>query len=108
MRDKLPPAVLEPQKMGFDIPAHEWLRGLCVQCLLIHLTSGLAEYPNLFRADEVKRLLTEHIERRINVGYHLWGLMILFLWMKRWRIQQSTWRSTRQQLQLPEGIAIST
>ena len=28
-----------------------------------------------------------HMERRANLGYHLWGLMLLFLWMRRWRIQ---------------------
>ena len=22
-----------------------------------------------------------------NYGYHLWGLLILFLWMKRWNVQ---------------------
>ena len=27
MKDKLPPAVLDRAKIGFDIPAHEWLRG---------------------------------------------------------------------------------
>ena len=27
MKDKLPPAVLQRKKIGFDIPAHEWLRG---------------------------------------------------------------------------------
>ncbi len=107
MRDKLPQAVLTRKKVGFDIPAHEWLRGVLHPMLVDTLNTGLAEYPSLFRADEVNRLLTEHQERRINVGYHLWGLMILFQWMKRWRIQQSTWSSTRQQLQ-PEGIAIST
>jgi len=27
MKDKLPPAILRRSKTGFDIPAHEWLRG---------------------------------------------------------------------------------
>ena len=27
MKGKLPPAILQRKKMGFDIPAHEWLRG---------------------------------------------------------------------------------
>ncbi|MFZ0706269.1 MAG: asparagine synthase (glutamine-hydrolyzing) [Candidatus Korobacteraceae bacterium] len=107
MRDKLPQAVLTRKKMGFDIPAHDWFRGILRPTLVDTLNTGLAEYPNLFRADEVNRLLRAHEQRRINVGYHLWGLMILFQWMKRWRIQQSTWTSTRQQLQQPEGIAIS-
>ena len=39
------------------------------------------------------------MERRINVGYHLWGLMILFLWMKRWRIQQSATATSTPELQ---------
>lgn len=108
MRGKLPQAVLTRSKMGFDIPAHEWLRGILRPMLVDTLNTGLTEYPNLFRTDEVNRLLKEHTERRINVGYHLWGLMILFQWMKRWRIQQSTWTSTRQQQLQPEGIAIST
>jgi asparagine synthase (glutamine-hydrolysing) len=107
MRGILPQAVLTRSKMGFDIPAHDWFRGILRPMLVDTLNTGLADYPNLFRADEVNRLLREHTERRINVGYHLWGLTILFQWMKRWRIQQSTWTSTRQELQ-PEGIAIST
>jgi len=35
----------------------------------------------------VRRLLDDHLERRANVGYHLWGLLTLFLWMKRWNIE---------------------
>jgi asparagine synthase (glutamine-hydrolysing) len=27
------------------------------------------------------------MERRINVGYHLGGLLTLFLWMKRWKVE---------------------
>jgi asparagine synthase (glutamine-hydrolysing) len=28
-----------------------------------------------------------HLERRANLGYHLWGLLVLFLWMKRWKVE---------------------
>src|SRR5215813_8569109 len=73
MRNKLPEAVLTRSKVGFDIPAHEWLRGILRPMLVDTLTTGLAEYPSLFRTDEVNRLLSEHMQRRINVGYHLWG-----------------------------------
>jgi asparagine synthase (glutamine-hydrolysing) len=108
MRTRLPKAVLTRPKMGFDIPAHDWFRTILRPMLLDTLKTGLAEYPGLFRAEEIDRLVTGHMERRINVGYHLWGLMILFQWMKKWRIQQSTWlTSTPKQLQ-PEGITIST
>jgi asparagine synthase (glutamine-hydrolysing) len=35
----------------------------------------------------VQSLIRDHMERRINVGYHLWGLLTLFLWMKRWKVE---------------------
>ncbi|MGA2267718.1 MAG: hypothetical protein ABSH44_04525 [Bryobacteraceae bacterium] len=27
------------------------------------------------------------MERRIHAGFHLWGLLTLFLWMKRWKVE---------------------
>jgi len=40
----------------------------------------------MFRHVAIQACMQKHLSRRANVGYHLWGLMILFLWMKRWRI----------------------
>jgi asparagine synthase (glutamine-hydrolysing) len=87
MRSKLPAAILHREKIGFDIPAHEWLRGPLCSLLRDALTGGLAAYPDLFRASVIERLLQRHLEKKVNAGYHLWGLLILFLWMKRWKIQ---------------------
>jgi asparagine synthase (glutamine-hydrolysing) len=101
MRDKLPQSILKRKKVGFDIPAHQWLRGSLRPLLLDTLKEGLSEHADLFRADTIENYLRLHLERRANLGYHLWGLMILFLWMKQWRIQ-STPASTRK---LPVLIA---
>jgi len=30
------------------------------------------------------------MERRTNVGYHLWVLLTLFLWMRRWKVEVNT------------------
>jgi asparagine synthase (glutamine-hydrolysing) len=87
MKDKLPPSVLTRGKAGLDIPSHEWLRGPLRGLLLDALQSGIAEHGGIFRKDAIDRCLRDHLERRANLGYHLWGLMILFLWMRKWRIQ---------------------
>ena len=87
MRDKLPPAVITRSKEGFDIPAHEWLRGLLRPLLLDTLSERWVRSARVFDWLEVQRLLSEHLERRANLGYHLWGLLVLFLWMKRWTVQ---------------------
>ncbi len=89
MRDKLPAMVLSRKKTGFDIPAHEWLRGPLRPLLEETLEEGLAAHSGLFRPEAVRDILHLHLQRRANLGYHLWGLMVLFLWMKKWEIQSS-------------------
>lgn len=84
MKDRLPRSVVERPKEGFDIPAHDWLRTSLRPLLLDTLTEERVQGSGLFRWDAVSKLLRAHLERRANVGYHLWGLLILFLWMKRW------------------------
>ena len=39
----------------------------------------------LFNRAGIEELNRQHQARKINVGYHLWGLLILFLWMKKWK-----------------------
>jgi asparagine synthase (glutamine-hydrolysing) len=87
MKDKLPPAVLRRPKIGFDIPIHEWFRGIFRPFLLDTLSREAVLASKLFRWPAVEYLLREHLERRANLGYHLWGLMTLLIWMKRWNIE---------------------
>jgi asparagine synthase (glutamine-hydrolysing) len=86
MKDKLPTSILKRRKIGFDIPAHEWLRGPLSGLLNEALQFGLSNYGQLFRRDGIELLQKQHSQRNINVGYHLWGLLILFLWMKKWQV----------------------
>ena len=95
MKNVLPPSILQRKKIGFDIPAHDWLRAGLRSLLTDALHTGLSEYPELFRSEAIESILRNHLERRVNIGYHLWGLMILFLWMKQWHIQPPAARSTR-------------
>ena len=87
MRDKLPAEVLRRKKEGFDIPAHDWLRGPLRPLLLDTLTRRAIEQSHLFDWKVVEGLIRNHLDRRANLGYHLWGLLTLFLWMKRWDVQ---------------------
>jgi asparagine synthase (glutamine-hydrolysing) len=87
MQDKLPVSTLRRKKLGLDIPAHDWFRGPLRPLLEDTLAEGISQYSDLFRAEAVRDYLKAHMERQANLGFHLWGLMILFLWMKKWRIQ---------------------
>jgi asparagine synthase (glutamine-hydrolysing) len=89
MKGKLPPAIRHRKKIGFDIPAHEWLRGPLRSFLVDTLRKGSSDHADLFNPAVIESYLNRHLQRRANYGYHLWGLLILFLWMKRWKIQSS-------------------
>jgi asparagine synthase (glutamine-hydrolysing) len=106
MRDKLPQSVLRRKKVGFDIPAHDWLRG-CLRSLMTEvLLDGASEHSGLFRREVIETYIQQHLERKANVGYHLWGLMVLFMWMKKWGIQAAASRETSVWIQEKTGTYI--
>jgi asparagine synthase (glutamine-hydrolysing) len=94
MRHKLPASILRRKKIGFDIPAHDWLRGALKPLLLDTVTENTVRETG-FRWLGIEAILKEHLNREANWGYHLWGLMILLLWMKQWKIHQADLSSSR-------------
>ena len=86
MRGKLPEPILNRGKEGFDIPAHDWFRSALKPLLADTLTPQAIRDCGLFRPGAIEQLMADHFERRANYGYHLWGLLTLFLWMKQWKI----------------------
>jgi asparagine synthase (glutamine-hydrolysing) len=90
MRGKVPQSVLARRKEGFDIPAHEWLRGRLRELLLDTVNEETVGESGVFQWAAVEPVIQAHMERRANFGYHLWGLLTLFLWMKQWKIQSAS------------------
>jgi asparagine synthase (glutamine-hydrolysing) len=89
MEPKLKSPVAQRKKVGFDIPAHEWFRGPLRGMLMETLEIARTDHADLFNFETIDSLIQLHMSRKINVGYHLWGLMTLFLWMKRWNVQSA-------------------
>lgn len=87
MRDKLPASVLLRKKEGFDIPAHQWLRTCLKPLVLETLNRRNTEAAGVFDWPVLHAFLSRHLDRRENLGYHIWGLLTLFLWIQRWKVQ---------------------
>jgi len=105
MKDKLPSSILNRKKSGLDVPAHDWFRGVLNPLLRDTLTPTAVRAAGVFDYESVESLIRDHTERRANVGYQLWGLLTLFLWMKRWGIQTGT---EGPEAQLVPASALST
>ncbi len=105
MKNRLPETILRRKKVGFDIPAHEWLRRPLRAFLVETMDEGLAENGSLFHSGVIQELMRLHLDRRINAGYHLWGLLLLFLWMKKWGIQVASSPAPTSWMQEKTGIS---
>ena len=87
MKGRLPRNVVRRPKEGFDIPAHDWLRTILKPLVMETLSERNVRESGIFSWDAVNEALLAHFDRRANLGYHLWGLLVLFLWMKQWGIE---------------------
>ncbi len=94
LRGKLPEPILNRRKEGFDIPAHDWFRTALKPLITDTLTPQAVGDCGLFRPSAISKLMDDHFARRANYGYHLWGLLTLFLWMKQWKITVGDARTT--------------
>ena len=87
MKDKLPRTILARSKKGFDIPAHDWFRGFLRPLLHETVNRRTVEQSGLFNFSATESLIRDHMDRRINAGYQLWGLLTLFLWLRKWGVE---------------------
>jgi len=95
MKNRLPKAVVNRPKEGFDIPTHHWLRTVLKPLLLDTLNERSVRESGIFSWPAIDSAIRAHVEQRANLGYHLWGLLVLFLWMKQWGIEPSTRQAIR-------------
>ncbi len=83
MRGRLPDDVIDRPKQGFAAPVASWLR----YELKDLLTDTLAPdhlASNLFNAQEVQKLVRQHVDGTHNHAKKLWTLLVFQLWYDRW------------------------
>lgn len=83
-RRGLPDDLVDRPKQGFGVPVGAWLRGELrdwVEGVLLDPRSLSRGY---FEPEQVRRLLTEHLEGRADHTYKVWNLAVLELWHRSW------------------------
>ncbi|HET7619374.1 MAG TPA: asparagine synthase (glutamine-hydrolyzing) [Vicinamibacterales bacterium] len=80
---RVPWAILERGKRGFEAPIGEWLRGPLASMAGDLLQDGRLRARGLFDAREVSRLWSEHQSGRADHRHRLWQLVMLELWFRQ-------------------------
>jgi len=85
--DLVPAEVQQGAKKGFGVPLDAWFRGELRDCLRDNLLAPGAKLRGYVDQAYVRRLVTDHLERRANHGHRLWTLLTF----ERWLALLPTW-----------------
>lgn len=80
--DVLPKSLLKFNKKGFGIPLEHWFRGELKKELQDQLTQ-CNFIDDILDKEYMQSLLQEHISKKANNAYLLWGLYIFTRWMRK-------------------------
>jgi asparagine synthase (glutamine-hydrolysing) len=80
MAGRLPDAVVQGKKRGFNVPMPSWLAGELREFASDLLSPTRVKDQGLFDPNEVQRLLGEHVSRRFDHSRPLWTLLVLAVW----------------------------
>ncbi|GAB5411943.1 MAG: asparagine synthase (glutamine-hydrolyzing) [Chlamydiales bacterium] len=81
MSGLLPDKILMRKKRGFGMPLEEWFRTPLKEWVQIRLTEGNLPHVNWIDMEGVKRVLQDHIKRKINASRPLLNLLVLNSWL---------------------------
>ena len=80
VEDLLPKSIIYREKMGFPTPWELWIDGQQLHTLERLLLEPRSSERKLFRQEAVKRIFTEHRERKRDHSNRIWRLINLEIW----------------------------
>jgi asparagine synthase (glutamine-hydrolysing) len=80
LRGILPDEVLFRGKMGFAVPLDSWFRHELKEMAYDLLLGERSRQRGYLNADQVRKMLDEHVSGRWNWQHHIFGLVMLELW----------------------------
>jgi asparagine synthase (glutamine-hydrolysing) len=80
---RVPKAIVDRPKHGFEAPTGEWLRGPLAPMVGDLLLDGRLRSRGVFEDREVARIWREHREGTSDHRHRLWSLVMLELWFRR-------------------------
>jgi asparagine synthase (glutamine-hydrolysing) len=79
-RRYLPAAIVRRPKQGFGFPVGTWMRQDLRRLVVERLRESRFVAAGIFRPEPIERLLSEHMNGRVDHSYRLWLLLGLEIW----------------------------
>jgi asparagine synthase (glutamine-hydrolysing) len=91
MTDFIPASIVNRDKQGFSAPDESWYRGenaWYIKDLLLHSKTVSSEF---IRPEYVRRIIDEHVEKRINHRLLIWSFMNFEWWCRLFLQNERPW-----------------
>lgn len=88
MEKRLPKNTLTRPKAGFNIPVAKWLREELRDLLIDTLSVKNLTEVDIWQPSNIQKMIQEHMQRKRDNGYQLWGLLTFMLWWKQFMEQK--------------------
>ena len=87
-KDWLPNDFMDRPKQGFSVPLNRWLREDFGDLLEKYLLQGkfLSDW---FEQNQIEKYVKEHLSGEKSHSQHLWPLLVLAIWIKRFNVDMS-------------------
>jgi asparagine synthase (glutamine-hydrolysing) len=80
MEGRLPAAVLQQRKLGFNLPLAGWLAGELRDFVRDELAPARLRRQGLFEPEAVERLVRAHVRREADHSRAIWALLFFVVW----------------------------
>ena len=77
----VPPALIDRPKTGFSVPIDDWLRGPLRDWAESLLSERALRESALFEPAPVRRAWQHHLDRRRDLHYPLWDVLMVQAWL---------------------------
>ncbi len=86
MKKYIPHSITEAKKQGFSAPDGSWFQGESMEYIKQSLFSKNARIYQFMNRSEVEKLVSEHMEGKINRRLLIWSLLSVEAWCQQWLI----------------------
>lgn len=84
VRDKIPTEIINRKKIGFSIPLHIIIKTELKTMIEDNILSSNSRIAEVFSVNTIKQLWSDHLKNKADYSNHLWSLLILELWLKKY------------------------
>ena len=87
VKDKIPAEIINRRKMGFSIPLDKIIKCELKEMVEENIISDDCRIAERFNMATIKKMWQDHLRGEADYSNHIWSLLVLELWLRKYDIK---------------------